>query len=198
MIDMRVSLKKIYTQIEKNFDGKALAFMTTDDTTSQVSVISNLALLYIREGKRVLILDADVRHDYFPKVFNFNSSRGLIELLTDEKVNYNNYIHKISDSGDLSILPSNGEIGKKESALDFDNISSIYADLEEQYDVVLINIQPRINLNNIFGILKITDGIILTSEVNRTRKVNMHRIIKELIKNDQSIIGYVNVTRSEK
>lgn len=172
--------------------------MTTDDTTSQVSVISNLALLYIREGKRVLILDADVRHDYFPKVFNFNSSRGLIELLTDEKVNYNNYIHKISDSGDLSILPSNGEIGKKESALDFDNISSIYADLEEQYDVVLINIQPRINLNNIFGILKITDGIILTSEVNRTRKVNMHRIIKELIKNDQSIIGYVNVTRSEK
>ena len=64
---------------------------------------ANLATAYAQDGKKVLIIDCDLRKGRQHKLFKLNSSRGLSNLLISNK-NYSEYINK-TQIENLYVIP---------------------------------------------------------------------------------------------
>ncbi len=147
-------------------------------------VSANLAVTFAQAGKKVILIDTDMRKGRQHKIFNILNRHGLSDCLSDlslnnEKVNINKYTKKTNISN-LYIMTS-GTIPPNPSEL----VSSKYMRallkaLNNQYDVVICDGSPC---------MLVSDSIILSKMVDTTVLVVANRITKidNLIKVKKSI-----------
>jgi len=136
---------------------KTVLFTSSQASEGKSSSCHALALSLARLGRRVLIVDADLRRPNAHRLFGAKNQNGLSAVLAgltpvDEAIQ--------SPRGDgVSLLPA-GEISPNPSELvNSPQFISLVRDLSERYDVVLVDSAP---------VLGIADAIILSSEVEAT------------------------------
>ncbi|MDT0619879.1 polysaccharide biosynthesis tyrosine autokinase [Salinisphaera sp. P385] len=134
-------------------------------------VSSNLALLVGELGKRVLLVDADMRRGHIHRAFGLSRSPGLSDIVTGE-VSPESVIHRVAEER-MDFL-SGGTIPPNPSELllnpRFRNLLQTWS---EQYDLVLIDTPP---------LLSVTDGVIVAEQsgttllVGRYNQTRLHEI----------------------
>ncbi|MCB7178153.1 AAA family ATPase [Lactiplantibacillus plantarum] len=197
MLDMRFAMRQIDLNIKEQIENKKMiAFTSTDNTLGQSTLIANLGMLYARQNKNVLIVDTDSSRDSFPEAFNFTQDQGLYNYFEENDRDISQFITNIDSLKKLSILSAgtvDGSVANEIlSKVDF---SGLLGELADLYDYIFINVQENIGLDSVMHILKLADGIILTSEENLTRKKKINQLIRQLIMNDLKVMGYINVKR---
>jgi capsular exopolysaccharide synthesis family protein len=138
-------------------DIKTIVFTSAMAQEGKTTTVSNMGIVSAKAGKRVLIIDADMRKPTLHKKFNKVNIRGLSDaLLSDETPNH--FIVKSEENGlDLMLCghipPNPSEIlGSK-------RMRALIEKLKESYDLILIDAPP-------VGI--VTDAQILASFVDGT------------------------------
>lgn len=116
--------------------------VTSEHTDAGKSVIiSNLAYSFTNIGKKVLLIDADMRYPMQNEIFSIENDKGLSELLSsnaDVDIPFNNYITK-TGIANLDILPS-GKIPQNPSDLLSSKATEKLIDYAtNEYDVVFID-----------------------------------------------------------
>jgi capsular exopolysaccharide synthesis family protein len=121
-------------------------------------VCYNLAIAFAQQGKRVLIVDADMRKSKVHRLFRVQKNPGLSEVLTG-RVSFETAVRPHSAVENLWALPA-GIVPPNPSELvgssHWDNLLTL---LRGRYDLILIDSPP---------ILLVTDAVILSSKVDGT------------------------------
>jgi len=116
-------------------------------------VSANLAAVLAAGGKRVLLIDADLRKGYLNQYFGKDRSPGLSDLLIGEVELSAVVHHEVAEGLDFigtgTIPPNPAEL------LMSDKMTALLADFSEQYDIVLIDTPP---------VLAVSDASILASQ----------------------------------
>jgi tyrosine-protein kinase Etk/Wzc len=113
-------------------------------------VASNFAYILADAGKRILLIDADIRRGHLFRYFNLNRSPGLSEVLTGT-LSLQNAIQRL-ESPNLHILASGAYVGKPSELLMSERFNEIIQQVSKYYDAVVIDTAP---------ILAVTDGVIV-------------------------------------
>ncbi len=113
-------------------------------------VASNFAYILADAGKRILLIDADIRRGHLFRYFNLNKSPGLSEVLTGT-MSLQNAIQTL-ESPNLHILSSGAFVGKPSELLMNERFNDIIEQVSKDYDAVVIDTAP---------ILAVTDGVIV-------------------------------------
>ena len=161
--------------------------ITGPDTGSGKSMVAiNLALSFVSSGKKVLLVDTDLRRPAIEKYLKIKKTKGLTELLINEEKE----IQPISVDG-LKVIPS-GELPPNPSELlDSDRMKDLLKKWKKEYDIVLLDSPP---------LMTVSDSRILAAEVEETLLVaaygetNRHLIAQtsELLKQlSIRALGYV-------
>ncbi|MBN1695379.1 polysaccharide biosynthesis tyrosine autokinase [candidate division WOR-3 bacterium] len=161
--------------------------ITGPDAGSGKSMIAiNLALSFVSSGKKVLLVDTDLRRPAIEKYLKIKKEKGLTELL----VNEGQGIQPLSIDG-LKVIPS-GELPPNPSELlDSDRMKQLLNQWKKEYDIVLLDSPP---------LMTVSDSRILASEVEETLLVasygetNRHMIAQtsELLKQlSIKALGYI-------
>ncbi len=129
--------------------------ITGPDAGSGKSMIAiNLALSFVSSGKRVLLVDTDLRRPAIEKYLKIKKTKGLTELLIDKEKE----IQPLVVDG-LRVIPS-GEIPPNPSELlDSDRMRELLGRWKKEYDIVLLDSPP---------LMTVSDSRILASEVEET------------------------------
>ena len=135
-----------------------------DDGTVMTTV--NLALLFADAGRRVALIDTDLRHPQVDKYLGLGALRGLAQVLTGAAALGDALIQPRPN---LSVLPGGGRVSSPSELLASDAIAKVLVGLSESHDIVLIAAAPLLPFTDTAAVASRSDGVILTAHHGKTR-----------------------------
>lgn len=147
------------------------------------TTVANLAVVFAQQGKRVLLVDSDLRKPTTHYTFQLMNNIGLTSVLT-KQANLHDAIRE-TDVENLHILTS-GPIPPNPSELLASNaMKQLLDDVYEIYDLVLFDAPPILAVTDAQVLANLTDGSILVTSSETTDKDAALKA-KELLENTKS------------
>lgn len=136
-------------------------------------VSANLILAFAQEGKKVLIVDSDMRKGRLHSIFNIEKKPGLSNYLSgivesEDKDNIFNYI-KQTKTENLYVMPAGDVPPNPSELLVSERTTNLIEELKNVFDIVIFDGTPS---------LIVTDALILARKVDATLIVTAYKTTK--------------------
>jgi succinoglycan biosynthesis transport protein ExoP len=168
---------------------KTMLFTSGQPGEGKTTTAINTAISLSQLGASVLLIDADLRRPTIHRVFRLNSPQGLSACLALD-LNPDEVIRK-TWVPNLSVLPC-GQVPVNPSELiSSDRMRQLLADLADQYDHVLIDSPPLINVTDPVILSTLVDGVVLVVHAGHSTREVVRRARHELASVGAQILGVV-------
>ncbi|MGO4109160.1 CpsD/CapB family tyrosine-protein kinase [Paenibacillus sp. YAF4_2] len=153
------------------------------------TVISNLAVAYALEGKRVLLIDADLRKPIVHRIFSQTNRVGLTNLLTGMST----LQEVVRDSGveNLSLITSGATPPNPAELLGSTRMKVLIEELRGRYDLILFDTPPVLAVTDSLIISSFCDGVLLVIHAGKVKKAYVRKAKEKLDFVQSRIIGAV-------
>ena len=153
-------------------------------------ISANLATSFAQAGKKVLLIDCDLRKGRQHKIFNVSGHKGLSNLLIGDIGTYNDYIVK-TDIKNLSLLPRGSFPPNPSELLNSKKNGTLLGILKNRYDIIILDGAPISGLSDSLILASLVDKTIIVSSINHTPKTELIAAKKALEAIGANIAGSV-------
>ena len=162
-----------------------------EPSDGKTTTLGNLAVVFAQTGKRVLVVDCDLRKPNVHKKFGLRNSFGLSYILAQpgeisiEQGMQPSKIEnlKIITSGPLPPNPAEWLGSKK--------MKGILERMCEQADIVIIDTPPALAVTDASVLAPQVDGVVLVIRAGQTRKDALKETVTQMRSANANIIGVV-------
>lgn len=158
----------------------------------------NLSYVLAENGKKVLLVDADLRIPSIAKKMDMNSSPGLTDFLMDyESQQLSVFKSKLLEN--WYILPSGNLPPNPSELLGSRRMEQIFSILSEKFDYIIVDLPPVNIVSDALAISNIITGMIVVVREEYTSKKDLDACFRQLKLSNVKILGCVlNSTKNEK
>lgn len=154
------------------------------------TTVINLGIVLAQGGKRVLLIDSDLRRPRLHRAFGFSSDlSGLTNLIMGED-SLDNVLVDTEVPG-LSLIPCGPIPPTPSELLGSRQMENILKDLEERFDWVLFDSPPVVAVTDAVVISQLVDGVVLVVKAGQTSRDLLAKALKQLSDVDATILGTV-------
>ncbi|MFI3211336.1 MAG: CpsD/CapB family tyrosine-protein kinase [Peptostreptococcaceae bacterium] len=177
-----------FSNVDKEL--KVITVTSSQQNEGKSTVIANIAVSFANLGKKVLLLEGDLRNPSVHRMFNITNAKGVTDILLNSKeivdcINVSSYMKNLHIITGGKIPPNPSEM------LSSNKMKSVIKSLKECYDYIFID-APPIGIITDAGIISTySDGCIFVVGANEV-DVEMTKIAKDrLEKVNANILGVV-------
>ena len=196
------AIKTIRTNLAFSSIDKQLKviLMTSPEAGDGKSYISaNLAVAYAQEGKKVLIIDADLRkgrqHEIHDVTNSINLGYSNLILKYGEYNNLKDYIKQTSNKN-VFLIPTGPTPPNPIELLDSENNKKVIEKLKEVFDIIILDCTPVIGLSDALVMTKFSDVNIIVVSNKKTKFENLDRT-KKIFEQANIKIGGVIINKAQ-
>ncbi|MCI8568954.1 MAG: CpsD/CapB family tyrosine-protein kinase [Bacilli bacterium] len=157
-------------------------------------VTANLAVAYAQEGKKVLLIDADLRRGRQHEIFEIMNvtSGGYSNLMLNYKENIplEKYIFPTFDKN-IDLLPTGPMPPNPVELLASENNKMLLDRLKRKYDLIIMDCAPVIGLSDSLILATMSDINMLTVSAKKTKMENLERAKKQFEQANTKINGVI-------
>ncbi len=151
---------------------------------------ANLATIVAQSGKRVILVDADLRRPVQHVIFELDNERGLSTAFIEENISLDKLLKPVT-ADSLSVLPSGPTPHNPSELLDSPRMLEILEDLKRRADLVIIDSPPMLSVADATIMATRVDGVLLVVDSGYTRR-SIAKRSKELLQNiGAHVVGMV-------
>lgn len=158
--------------------------------------ISNLAVTYAQEGKKVLVMDMDLRRSSLHHMFGLRNHTGLTRVLANQET----WQDVVQETGieQLHAITAGPNPPNPSEMLSSRKMKTLMVELKEHYDVILMDTPPLLSFPDSLIISAMCDGVILVVQAGKVKKDVVKKAKVNLERVKARILGVVlnNVKRS--
>lgn len=162
----------------KDQDLKTLVITSAQTGEGKTTTISNLAVIYAQEGKKVLLIDANMRKPSLHKMFSQMNHQGLSTVITG-KDSFENAVQDTYISN-LRLLPAGPIPSNPSELIDSPAMWGLLEELEAQYDVILIDTPAMLEVSDSVIFSAMCDGVVMVAAAGRARKDYLRKAKEQL------------------
>ncbi len=179
-----------------------LEFMSPDDPVRSIlctssgpgegksTTVANMAISMAQIGKKVLLIDCDLRKPVQHKGFNVSNMQGITNLLIDQKLSMDEVIQK-TEVNNLQIITCGTMPPNPAELLGSQRMSNLIQEFLKIYDMVFIDAPPIISVTDAAVLASALDGVILVVGSGQAER-NMVLKAQDLLKKvNAKILGVV-------
>jgi capsular exopolysaccharide synthesis family protein len=171
---------------------RVLVFTSANPADGKTTVASNVAIAAAEIRCRVLVIDADLRRPRMHNVFDVSNEHGLTDVLQgnlDESM-LKGLIKKTSVP-DLHVLPAGPATQAVAHLLYSPNFASLLSKFREEYDMILIDTPPMLQMTDARVVGRIADAVILVARSGQTTRDALSAARERLHEDRTRILGTV-------
>ena len=163
--------RSLRTNIEFSFVGyeiKSIVVTSSLPGEGKSTIVSNLAVTMASSGKRVVIVDCDLRKPTIHKMFSMSNSKGLTNILVQNREIEESVI--TTNIPNLYVIPSGPLPPNPSELLGGKNMKEILNELTNSFDMVLIDTPPILYLSDAQILSALSEGIIIVTAYGKSEK----------------------------
>ena len=215
----RESFKSIRTNVTFSLatseKKKIFAVTSANPSEGKSTISSNLAIAFAESGKKVLLIDADMRRNVQDKIFKISGKIGLSTAIVDmsenltDDFNLDKYIQEVTlktkvkvenDEGKqvdeetevkLHVMPSGKVPPNPSELLGSEQMGKILEKLAPMFDVIIVDTPPVNGLSDSMEIAEYISGIVLVARCNQTTEDSMDAAMKQVELSKMHLLGFV-------
>ncbi|HFU4221292.1 TPA: CpsD/CapB family tyrosine-protein kinase [Streptococcus suis] len=169
---------------------KSIGITSSIPGEGKSTVSANLAHSLAATGKRVLIVDADLRKPTVHRTFKVTNQRGLTDIVIGREEQYTQNLHYLTDL-DLYVLPSGPIPPNPSELLQSENMNKLMTELADYFDFVIYDLPPVNSVTDAQIISRKVDGMILVVRQGYVLKTELEKSLRHLNTVNAKILGYV-------
>ncbi len=179
----------------------SLRFLTVDDDVHRLlftsagagegktTTVANLGVTLARTGKRVLLVDADLRKPRLHEFFGLADREGLATALQGAEVA--GLVQPVDGVDSLSVLTAGGPMAESSEHLGSARAAEVFAELDRLADLILFDAPPVLPVADALEVGRQVDAVVLVASAGRT-KPKEARLAADLITQVQApLVGTV-------
>ena len=169
---------------------KTLLVTSTLPSEGKSFVSANLATSFAQSGKKVLVIDCDLRKGRQHKIFKINSRYGLSNLLISNINSYMEYVvpTKIEN---LSIIPRGVFPPNPSELLNSKKMISLLDELKKHFDIIILDGAPLLGISDSLILSSLVDKVLLVGSFGHTPKTELKNMKKALDTVGANVAGCV-------
>ena len=158
-------------------------------------VSANLAVTFAQTGKKVILIDADMRRGRQSKVFNKPDGLGLSNYLSNLDQNGMEIHENLSgfvtetDIPNLSIITSGNIPPNPSELLDSDRLYDLIKELDSYYDMIIFDGPPILPVADSLILARIAHSTLLVALAGKTKKEELVEVKNSILNVGGRIIG---------
>jgi capsular exopolysaccharide synthesis family protein len=177
-----------YLNIDK--EHKAIVITSANTLEGKTITATNLAITMAQAGKKVMLVDADMRKPRVHKTFELNNGVGLTNLVTKEE-DFSKVVQACKWVENLSIITSGPIPPNPSEILQSKAMKTLIDNLKDAYDLILIDAPPVCSVTDATVLSTIVDGVILVIASKETTIDSARVALKSLEKVEATILGTI-------
>ncbi len=154
----------------------------------KTTTCANLAVVLAQQGKRVLLVDADLRKPSIARTFALPSMAGLSEMLEGERAGDFSQLRGI---GSLKILQSGTPPLNAAEMLGSERMAELVRRWRQEFDHVLLDSPPVLAVTDALRLAEHADGVLLVVRAGRTSAEMLVRLRNLLFHARIKVVGGV-------
>lgn len=182
------AIKNLSVSIQYNSKDSDTFLITSPlEGEGKTFVASNLAISFVQKGKKILLIDGNLRKGDIAQLFNLPKAPGLSDYLINDDENIDDLI-KETEIAQLSIITAGNNSLYPSELLLSDKFIKLIEDMKERYDVVLID-GPSLVVSDAIILSKAVDHTIMVASCKETGKDDLKKAIKVIDNVNGNILG---------
>lgn len=150
---------------------------------------ANLAVLFAQMGRKVLLIDANMRQQHQHRIFNLGNGVGLSDVLAERVPSMQ--VHTIKPFQTLSVLPAGSPPPNPAELLARPSFGALLAGLETTYDIILIDTAPAQFSSDFQLVTARSGGMLLAARRNVSRLAALADLKEKIIFSGAEVVGAV-------
>ncbi|MGG1676775.1 CpsD/CapB family tyrosine-protein kinase [Neobacillus sp. NRS-1170] len=184
-----------FSSVDK--DIKTIVVTSPDASEGKSTTSANLAIVLANQGKRVLLVDTDLRKPTVHHSFGVSNLDGLTSVLTKD-IYLEQAISK-TIIANLDILTCGPIPPNPSDLLDSKAMEKVIDELKQTYDYIILDTPPILLVTDTQIIASKSDGVVMVVASGKTRKDRLMKAKELLEKTNTLILGaVVNGVESKK
>ncbi|MBC2320360.1 CpsD/CapB family tyrosine-protein kinase [Listeria booriae] len=184
-------IKIIRTNIEFVSMGQNKVYILTSSLPGEgkSTIISNLAIAFAQQNKKVLLIDGDMRRPTQAKLFQRLNHTGLSTLLANQST-LEDTIQTI-EKYNIDFIPSGPVPPNPTDLLSSPRLEKVLETCREMYDFIFIDTPPLIDIADGPILASKVDGTFLVVRAYKTYKTEIQKSVQILKQSNAKIMGYI-------
>ncbi len=186
------SLRTLHTGILLSaLDDAPKSVLITSSTPEEgkTTVATAMARLIARSGKKVLLLDGDLRRARTRSLLGLNSTCGLLDVLAQQSP-LEECIQHDEISG-LHVLATEGNVPNPPEVLGSQQMAALMDTLERTYDLIIIDSPPVLVVSDARILSRLADRTVFITRWGETKRESVKLALKQLVDSGANVAGVV-------
>ena len=173
-----------------NRPSRVISISSARPSEGKTSTAVNLAVAFAQLGKKVLLIDGDMRNPRLHKIFKIKNTAGLSSYLVG-KVSLQESIQK-APVANMYIIPSGPIPPNPVELLDSEPMAGLFkAPLLMECDYIFIDTPPFIDIVDPILLAKHSDGMVLVTWVGKTKRNAIEKLKEQVDQFEIPLFGIV-------
>jgi capsular exopolysaccharide synthesis family protein len=193
----RSSLAEAYRTLRTNIefasvDGPIQTLLVTSSAPGEgkTTTASNLAVVFAQAGRRVLLVDADLRKPGVHLVFDLPNTHGLTNLLRNEHADLG-AVAQVTEQDNLRVLTTGPLPPNPAELLGSQRMRSVLEQLKTGFDLLIVDSPPVQAVTDATILSSFLGGTLLVIDASRSRRRVVHQAREGLDRAGARVLGAV-------
>lgn len=158
---------------------------------------ANLAITFAQAGKKVVIIDADMRKGRQHVMFGIENKMGLSNFLSgldemgrNENLDILKYV-KATEVQNLYLVPAGNVPPNPSELLASETTINMIEKLKEIFDFIIFDGTPSLLVTDALILSRLVDSTVIVTEHNNTKKENLEKVKKDIENVGGKIAGVI-------
>ncbi|MBW8370379.1 MAG: chain length determinant protein tyrosine kinase EpsG [Thiobacillus sp.] len=150
---------------------------------------ANLAVLFAQMGRKVLLIDANMRQPRQHEIFNLGNGMGLSDILAERVPSLQ--VRTIKSFPTLSVLPAGSPPPNPAELLARPSFGALLSGLETSYDIILLDTAPSQLSSDFQPVAARVGGMLIATRRNVSRLAPLAELKEKIVFTGAQVVGAV-------
>jgi succinoglycan biosynthesis transport protein ExoP len=175
-----------------SFDSLSHTLLITSPSPEdgKTTVAGNLANVIAQGGRKVVVVDADMRRPRIHKLFQLSNRSGLSDQFIHPEEPFDGFLKPTEVTG-LEVLTSGNIPPNPAELLESDKMTEILTQLSHQFEVTILDAPPLLMVTDALVLAPRVDGVILVIKPAVTKRAALKNALEQMKQVKANVLGVV-------